>query len=200
MTTIAATRPQTTFPPSPVSDRVAASPIGLAGTFYGAATMDEEWKEFAGGNYEASNLGNVRRKTPGRKTWPGRPVKRHLMKIGYYMVGPTVNGKNVNTYVHVIIAELFLGPCPVGCEVNHIDGDKTNNVVTNLEYVTHQENMRHARRHGMIADRLTIPAETIQQVKDLRTSGLSYTKIVKETGVSISHCWSIVNNETRVRA
>ena len=47
-----------------------------------ATTMKERWKTFANGNYEASNHGNVRRKTPGRATWPGRPMALSVMKIG----------------------------------------------------------------------------------------------------------------------
>ena len=101
-------------------------------------------------------------------------------------------------YVHAIVAELFLGPCPQGLEVNHKDGRKTNNVVTNLEYVTHQENMRHARGLALIEDRLTLPRETIDRVIELRKQGLSYGKIVAATGVSIAHCFNIVNNKTRV--
>lgn len=155
--------------------------------------MQEEWKEFAGGNYEASNLGNVRRKTPGRKTWPGRVIVKHLLKVGYHVVGPTINGRNVNMYVHKIVAELFIGPCPDGCEVNHIDGNKTNNRVDNLEYVTHCENMRHARRNNMIKDRCRLTADDVRNVRQLRASGHSYSQIARKAGVSIGHAWDIVN-------
>ena len=44
--------------------------------------------------------------------------------------------------IHRIVAETFLGSIPEGYDVDHIDGDKSNNNVTNLEIVTHQENMR----------------------------------------------------------
>jgi hypothetical protein len=43
--------------------------------------MKEQWKPFAGGNYEASNHGRVRRKTPGRTTVAGRVLKLYVMKI-----------------------------------------------------------------------------------------------------------------------
>lgn len=44
--------------------------------------------------------------------------------------------------IHRIVAETFLGSIPEGYDVDHLDGDKSNNSVTNLEIVTHQENMR----------------------------------------------------------
>ena len=112
--------------------------------------MQEQWKPFAEGNYEASNHGRVRRRTPGKKTWAGRMLKLNIGGMGYHRVGPSIDGKNVLMYVHHIVAQLFIGPCPVGKEINHIDGNKLNNRVDNLEYVTHKENMRHARDMGLI--------------------------------------------------
>lgn len=110
---------------------------------------DEEWREVLGGNYEVSSMGNVRRKTPGRRTWPGRLMKRTVAGAGYWMVNPTVNGKNQPTLVHRLVACAFLGPCPEGYEVNHKDGDKLNARLDNLEYVTHAENMAHSTKSGM---------------------------------------------------
>lgn len=46
-----------------------------------------------------------------------------------------------NAYEHQIVAWAFLGPCPVGKEVNHIDHNRKNNHIENLEYVTHSENL-----------------------------------------------------------
>ena len=88
--------------------------------------MNEEWKEVFGGNYEVSNLGRFRRATDGRRTWAGRIIKPILMKIGYLSVRPVVDGKNVYVYLHRVVAEAFMGACPDGKEVNHVDGDKGN--------------------------------------------------------------------------
>ena len=58
--------------------------------------------------------------------------------------------KYKNCFVHRLVAEAFI-PNPQGkCCVNHIDGDKKNNNVNNLEWVTHSENMQHASRTGLI--------------------------------------------------
>lgn len=110
----------------------------------------EEWRAILDGDYEVSNLGRVRRARPGRKTWAGRLLATTRMKIGYLKVSPVVNGKNVYMYVHVLVAEAFLGPKPEGHEINHIDGNKANASAANLEYVTHTGNMQHALRMGLL--------------------------------------------------
>ncbi len=113
-------------------------------------TLAEEWRPWRDGNYEVSSHGRVRRAKPGRRTEVGRLMTPITLKIGYLMVGPTVNGKNVNTFVHAMVAECFIGPRPEGAEINHIDGNKANPHVSNLEYVTHAENMAHAGRTGLM--------------------------------------------------
>ena len=81
--------------------------------------MKEQWNPFSDGNYEVSNLGNVRRATPGRRTYPGRPLKASIMGMGYWMVNPVVNGKNVSMYVHRLVAEAFLAKPSEYHEINH---------------------------------------------------------------------------------
>lgn len=56
------------------------------------------------------------------------------------------NSENVSVLVHRLVAAAFLGECPDAHEVNHIDGNKKHNHVSNLEYVTHRENIAHAKR------------------------------------------------------
>lgn len=58
--------------------------------------------------------------------------------------------KRKQYHVHAVVAKLFIGDRPDGMVVNHIDGNKHNNNVCNLEYVTHKENMAHARAAGLI--------------------------------------------------
>lgn len=111
--------------------------------------MNEEWRPILDGLYEVSNTGRIRRAAPGRSTWVGRELKAQLIPNGYLHVMPVINGKNRNMYVHHLVSEAFLGPCPEGYEVNHRDGNKTNNQADNLEYVTRKENMQHAIAHGL---------------------------------------------------
>jgi len=55
----------------------------------------------------------------------------------------------LTTNIHQLIALTFLGPCPFGYEVNHKDAVKTNNNISNLEYVTYKEQIRHAFKMGL---------------------------------------------------
>lgn len=70
--------------------------------------------------------------------WRRKVNSRH--KSGYLKVCLT-KGKTFR--VHRVIAETFLGPCPPGMEVNHIDGCRRNCAIWNLEYCTHVDNCRH---------------------------------------------------------
>lgn len=95
--------------------------------------------------YMVSNLGNVMslnyQNTGHAKVM--KPVKHHL---GYLLVHL---GQNKIKMVHTLVADAFI-PNPEGKQfVNHIDGNKSNNRVDNLEWVTSKENMNHAIRTGL---------------------------------------------------
>ncbi len=99
--------------------------------------MKEEWiqiREFDG--YEVSDLGRVR----NMKT---KKIRKTVVNknTGYEMVMLFGKDRPVNLYVHRLVAEAFL--CnPDGCsDVDHMDNDKTNNCVSNLRWVFHQENL-----------------------------------------------------------
>lgn len=93
--------------------------------------------------YEVSNLGKVRNLRTGRLLRPGGSGN------GYLLLGLYREGKRYNLLLHRVVAQLFIGPCPDGMVVNHIDGNKRNPVWTNLEYVTLSENQKHAIRLGL---------------------------------------------------
>jgi len=163
--------------------------------------MREEWKLFADGNYAVSNRGRVKRVTPGRRTKPGKLLTLNLMKIGYYRIAPVIDGRNVPMYVHQVVAEHFMGPCPQGRELNHIDGDKTNNHVTNLEYVTHRYNLVHAYSMGLIdqTSKCTVSDATVARIRKMRKAGHTYRVIGEATGVSQRHCRDIATYQARAR-
>lgn len=102
--------------------------------------MQEIWKEYPfDTRYQVSNLGRVK----GQK---GNILKGTKTNAGYKKVGLYTNGKAVFKYIHRMVMETF-NPCDntANLDVNHIDGNKENNQLNNLEWVTKQENAQHAR-------------------------------------------------------
>ena len=98
--------------------------------------------------YEVSNTGVIRRIGKSRGSVFHNILTQTLNNSGYLRVRISRVGIRKNIYVHKIVAESFLGPRPNGLFVNHIDCNKTNNNIENLEYVTRKENMNHARKCG----------------------------------------------------
>lgn len=120
----------------------------------------EEWRTVGGfeGLYEVSNTGLVRRVGKASRNGNGRGGGARLGRIltaqtsthnDYLSVQLWSNGKPKIRLVHILVASAFLGPCPDGLEVNHADGNKLNSAASNLEYMTHSENNKHAYRTGL---------------------------------------------------
>lgn len=112
--------------------------------------MDEIWKDVPGYNnwYQCSNLGRVKSKDRDvvysnghTHHYIGQILKSSIQQQGYCTVGIRDNSGHTKTVaIHRLVAITFL-PNPYNKrEVNHIDGDKTNNSVANLEWATTLEN------------------------------------------------------------
>jgi hypothetical protein len=117
--------------------------------------MNETWLPVIGyeGLYEVSDLGRVRRAINAPEspyTKRGYVLKPILAAYGYYNVSLCdATGKRKAFRVHRLVMITFVGPRPNGYEVNHIDANKSNNALSNLEYVTPAENLKHAFDHGL---------------------------------------------------
>lgn len=118
----------------------------------------ELWKSIFGyeGRYMVSNYGNIRRcahTRPDGSFLKDRILKPQPRPDGYMIVMLYAPGSSQGKWVkvHKIVAETFLGERPHKFDINHKDGEKSNNQLSNLEYCTRQENMRHAyatKLHG----------------------------------------------------
>lgn len=124
----------------PVTPPVQLSPAG------------NPWKKVPSlnGEFEASSDGCIRRAKFKGEPYIGLIIKPRIGKHGYQQVAITVGGKRRWLTVHKIIAETFIGPRPPGMHIDHVDGNKTNNAASNLEYVTPEENIRRAYKLGLI--------------------------------------------------
>ena len=107
--------------------------------------MQEMWKSIRGyeGLYEVSNLGRVR--SLKRATTRGVVLKQ-TVKHGYMQVCLSKDGTPSTKRVHRLVAEAFIANPMDKPVVNHINGDKTNNAVSNLEWATNSENELHSFR------------------------------------------------------
>jgi len=118
--------------------------------------MIEIWHPCAGyeTHYEVSNLGNVRsiermvnnRLNTGLRKSPQKVLKQGKSKSGYYIVSFCVDGVKSNQTVHRLVARAFITNESNKPQVNHKDGNKLNNHLDNLEWVTVSENGLHAYR------------------------------------------------------
>ena len=105
--------------------------------------MKEEWRDIVDyeGLYQVSNLGRV------RSLITNKILKQQKDKNGYLFVGIRKNGKRKFKKIHRLVAEAFLDNPNNLPEVNHKDENKTNNVVSNLEYCDHKYNTNYGTRN-----------------------------------------------------
>ena len=177
----------------------------------------EEWRdipEFEG--YQVSSLGKVRGVDRLRKSkngfciTKGRELKQVLNKKGYPEVRLRKNGCHTRL-VHKLVASAFMTK-PEGCtQINHINGIKTDNQVSNLEWVTNSQNQKHAyllglqpSRAGENNSRALIKNEDVTNFKILYNSGKSIKEACDALGIKLNTGRQIIygqswkSNETKV--
>ena len=93
--------------------------------------------------YAVSNEGNIKNLRTGNKLNPS------IRPDGYKSVLLSKDGKKMSIRVHQLVAQYFLEKENGKNHVNHINGVKHDNRAENLEWCTHQENMRHAKKKGL---------------------------------------------------
>lgn len=115
--------------------------------------MEEIWKDIEGyeGLYQVSNFGRVKRVTTGRILKSGKD------KDGYLKVILCKNNIKSTKTIHRLVAQAFIPNPENKLEVNHIDEDKANNNVNNLEWSTRKENLNHGTRNERSSRKQSIP-------------------------------------------
>lgn len=115
----------------------------------------EKWRDIIGfeGLYQVSSFGNIR----SFYRDPPKIIKPSLTPNGYPKVTLSKKGVHYNKIIHHMVADVFLNNKPTDAEcVNHIDGNKQNNHLDNLEWTTHSLNRKHAFANGLNLGRTNV--------------------------------------------
>lgn len=154
--------------------------------------MQEIWKSLkdiieCGDNYEISNFGKVRsidfidKRGYSRK---GRIMRFSNHKKGYKILSLTFDGNRKTYKVHRLVALAFIPNPENKPEVNHKDGNKSNNNLDNLEWSTTSENTKHAHENGLTTTK-KLSDEDKKHIKENK-DGLTYAELSNRFKVSIT--------------
>jgi len=172
----------------------------------------EIWKDISGYErfYQISNLGNVKSVTRmtssssirgGNRFVVGKKLKTIVDTKGYMKVTLSKYSKTEQHLIHRLIALAFIPNPENKCCVNHIDGNKLNNNIDNLEWCTAKENIQHAHRTGLVnyvvgEDHYCAKLNEFQVRVIRKTKGLTQQELADIFKISQRSIYLIINNET----
>lgn len=163
--------------------------------------MEEQWKKIPHTKgYYISNFGRVKIEKCSR--YPNGIIKDsngfYTDKDGYYkLTYRMLNGKSTASFIHRLVAQAFISNPSNKKVVNHIDSNRKNNKVTNLEWVTARENVHHAFQYGNRKKCVDVPKISkltpyqVSQINNLRNY-YSLRKIADLYNISYTSIKNIV--------
>ncbi len=158
----------------------------------------EVWKDIIGyeGLYQVSNLGNV------KSLFRYKKVLNNTIHKGYYLISLCKNKKQLPQRNHRLVAIAFIPNPENKPQVNHIDGNKLNNNVENLEWCTPKENTQHAlliglKKVGCESGRSKLNKNQILEIrKTYNPKIISLNSLAKKFNVSKKAILLIIQNKT----
>lgn len=126
------------------------------------ADMEEIWKDIPGyeGWYKVSNFGRVRSldryvngKSSTKQIRKGRILKPCVHSCGYLYLTFSIEKKRKYLFIHRLVYEAFNGPIPEGMQVNHINENKTDNRLENLNLMTPKENINWGTHNKRVSEK-----------------------------------------------
>ena len=163
----------------------------------------EAWSDIDNTEYCVSDEGRI----ASRKFGKWRIMKPWVATNGYLLVEIHAGESRTAARVHRMVAERFIGPAPTPAhEINHKDGDKTNNRAANLEWVTRSQNQIHAHhvlgcavpttQRGASQWMAKLTDEKIREIRKRREGGEFLKDIAADYGVSMGHVGLICQRKT----
>lgn len=142
--------------------------------------------------YEVSSKGEIRRF--------GKNILKHWSNgRGYRYTTLSKDGLRQNVYVHREVAKAFL-PIVAGCpDINHKDGNKENNNLTNLEWCTKHYNMRHAEEMGLMKRKTKFTDLEVDIIRRMWSARIHREKIAEVFNISFAQITRICNYTNRKR-
>ena len=170
---------------------------------YSIKTNMENWKKIQGfEDYSVSDMGRVRRDTPGPGAQAGRILKGKINKEGYELVLLSNKGKKTMFTIHRLVAKAFIPNLKNLPEVNHLNG-KNDNSVKSLEWSTRSDNVQHAYDNGLCRGpigekqgRSKLKEFQVLEIIDLSKIGLTQNEIKEKYGISQGLVSKILNKKT----
>lgn len=169
---------------------------------------NEQWKEIQGfeNEYLISNYGRIKSKTRvyhcGTNHSVQKTIEEHILHVFFRKdkyVGVTLkkNGKSFSREIHRLVAEAFIPNQEKKEQINHKDGDKHNNKVDNLEWITRSENALHSYfKLGNIKYKRNFSEQEIKEIKGLYLQGQSKNQLAKQYFCSRTTIKRIIENKS----
>lgn len=162
------------------------------------------WKDIEGyaGRYQVSSIGDIFSHKVGRR------LKVSTNKKGYNVIQLSCNGVSKSILVHRLVALHFIPNPKNKAQVNHKDCNKLNNHVTNLEWVTNEENQRHSWKNGRKPVKgnkhyyTKFTEEDIRYIRKARKEGVKLATLARKfkvgtstiSAIAIKQNWKHVND------
>lgn len=163
-----------------------------------------QWIEINGfPSYQISDCGLV------RNSCTGRMISTKPRNDGYVsVIMSDPSGKKKRAYAHRLVASHYIGQIPDGFTINHLNFNKSDNRIANLEIVSQRENINHARDAGCYVDfgnhsprgdlspHSKLSGEEVLKIRELHSSGYSYKRLASIFGVSNVQIRNIITRKS----
>lgn len=106
-----------------------------------------------------------------RMYWKEKKLKPTVNNGGYYIISIRKDGKQYSRGLHQIVWEAFNGDIPEGYDVDHIDDDKTNNCLSNLQLLKHEDNLKKKHRLELLSEKMVNRKDMSMAVKQYTLDG-----------------------------